>query len=444
MSGERITLADIPKPADDELLVVVGPTASGKTELAIQLAERFGGEVVSADSVQVYRGFDLGSGKPTAAERRRAPHHLVDVREPGDPLDAQQFAALADAAIADVRARGKVPVVCGGTYLWVRALVHGLAPAPPADAEVRARHAEIAKAEGRAALHAKLAAVDPESAARLAPNDLLRVSRALEIWETSGKPQSAWFAEHGFRAERHKARLIGVHRERDELDQRIAARTARWLAEGWVDEVRGLVERGFGGSRAMGSVGYRQVKEHLDGEDRRRRPGGRRGAGDAGVRAAAADVAAGRGGGVGGPPDGRRRREREEKRRQGWGLFDRGRSSRCRAAAWRGHLSRAGAEICTQCATHRAPPRALAEAERRRRPASRASFAVKPPPPPLFSFSSSPSPSRRSQQRHRIHVHHHPDVPVHPLDHLPQIREHRPQRGPVRRPQHHPEPEPPP
>ncbi len=256
---------DLAPPTPDELLVVVGPTASGKTELAVRLAERLGGEVVGADSVQVYRGFDVGSGKPTAEERRRAPHHLVDVADPLEPFDAQRFAALADQAIADIRARGRVPIVCGGTYLWVRALVRGLAPAPPADPAVRARHAAVAEAEGRAALHARLAAVDPESAARLAPNDFVRVSRALEVWELSGKPQSAWFAEHGFRATRHEARLVGVARPREEIDRRIEARTARWLAEGWVDEVRDLVARGYGEARAMGSVGYRQIQEHLAG-----------------------------------------------------------------------------------------------------------------------------------------------------------------------------------
>jgi tRNA dimethylallyltransferase len=254
------------RPGDDALCVVVGPTASGKTELAIRLAERFGGEVVSADSVQIYRRFDLGSGKPTAEERARAPHHLVDVADPLEGWDAQRFTAAADAAVADIRARGRVPVVCGGTFLWVRALVLGLAPAPPADEGVRARHAAIAEAEGRAALHARLAAADPESAARLAPNDFVRVSRALEIWELSGKPQSAWFAEHGFRSKRYRATLVAPHRARDEIDRRIEARTARWLAEGWVDEVRALIADGYGEARAMGSVGYRQVKEHVEGK----------------------------------------------------------------------------------------------------------------------------------------------------------------------------------
>jgi tRNA dimethylallyltransferase len=263
--GAHDLLSTIAPPEPDELLVVVGPTASGKTELAVRLAERFDGEVVSADSVQVYRRFDVGSGKPTPDERRRAPHHLVDVADPLEAFDASRFALLADQVIGDIRARGRVPVVCGGTFLWVRALLHGLAPAPPADAEVRARHAALAEVEGRAALHARLASVDPESAARLAPNDFVRVSRALEIWETSGKPQGAWFAEHGFRAERYRARLLAALREREELDRRIATRVARFLASGWVDEVRTLVADGFGEARAMGSVGYKQVKEHVEG-----------------------------------------------------------------------------------------------------------------------------------------------------------------------------------
>lgn len=256
----------IDRPRDDQLLVVVGPTASGKTELAIRLAEQLGGEVIGADSVQIYRRFDIGSGKPTALEQGRAQHHLVDVADPLESFDAQRFAELGEKAIADIRARGRVPIVCGGTFLWVRALVLGLAPAPPADAEVRARHAALVEAEGRAALHARLAEVDKESAERLSPNDYVRVSRALEIFELSGKPQSAWFAEHGFRTARHEGIFVGVERAREEIDERILARTKRWLETGWVDEVRGLIEAGFGTARAMGSVGYKQVNEHLEGK----------------------------------------------------------------------------------------------------------------------------------------------------------------------------------
>jgi tRNA dimethylallyltransferase len=256
----------IEAPAGDELLVVVGPTASGKTELALRLAEAHAGEVVGADSVQIYKGFDIGSGKPTAGEQARARHHLVDIADPLSPVEAQRFAELAEAAVADIRARGKRPVVCGGTFLWVKALVWGLAPMPGASPELRAEHARFAETEGRAALHARLAAVDPESAGRLAPNDLVRVSRALEVLALSGKTMSAWQKEHGFREQRHRARLVAVGRSPGELDARIAARTDDWLARGWVDEVRSLVEWGYGQARAMGSVGYREVLAHVQGE----------------------------------------------------------------------------------------------------------------------------------------------------------------------------------
>ncbi|MFO7177201.1 MAG: tRNA (adenosine(37)-N6)-dimethylallyltransferase MiaA [Pseudomonadota bacterium] len=243
----------------EPLIVVVGPTASGKTDLAIELAERFDGEIVSADSVQIYRHFDIGSGKPSADERARVPHHLIDAAEPDAPLDAARFAELAETAIDSIRARGKRPIVCGGTFLWVRALVYGLAPAPPADPEVRARHAERAEREGRAALHAELKRVDPESAARLAPNDFVRVSRALEVYELTGVPLSRFQAEHGFRVPRRRVHLVGVRRTREELDDRIRARIERMLDAGWIDEVRSLLERGYGQTRPMGSVGYRQV-----------------------------------------------------------------------------------------------------------------------------------------------------------------------------------------
>ena len=246
-----------------ELLCVVGPTASGKSALGLALAEELGGEIVSADSMQIYRGFDIGTGKPTADERARVPHHLLDVAEPFESWDAARWAEVAAATIDDIRARGRVPIVCGGTFLWVRALIYGLVEAPRGDEALRARHRALCEAEGRAALHARLAQVDPTSAARLAPNDFVRVSRALEVFELSGTPLSQLQAAHGFRAPRFEARLLGVQRERAEQDDLIERRVRAMLAAGWVDEVRELTARGFGASRVMQSVGYRQVFEAL-------------------------------------------------------------------------------------------------------------------------------------------------------------------------------------
>jgi tRNA dimethylallyltransferase len=245
--------------SDDRLWVVVGPTASGKTSLAIELCEKHDGEIVSADSVQVYRHFEVGTGKPSPDERARARHHLIDVIEPSEPMDAARFAELAELAIADIVARGKRPIVCGGTFLWVRALIHGLVPAPPADPELRARHHARVAEVGRAGLHADLARVDPEAAQRLAPNDFVRVSRALEVYELTGVGMSEWQAQHGFKTSRYAARLLGVRRDKDELDLRIRARCQAMLAAGWVDEVRALLLRGYQDSRPFASVGYKQV-----------------------------------------------------------------------------------------------------------------------------------------------------------------------------------------
>jgi tRNA dimethylallyltransferase len=253
-------------PGGAELVCVVGPTAAGKSAFALDLAEMRNGEIIGADSVQVYRRFDIGSGKPDQAERQRAPHHLIDVFDPLEPVDAMKYAVMARAAIEDVRRRGKLPIVCGGTYLWVRALLYGLAPMPPADPAVRARHEADAKAHGRAALHQRLRDVDPESAARLSPNDLVRVSRALEVFEITGRPMSAWQREHGFKTRLYDATLVGVRRPVADLSARIAERTRRFLAAGWIDEVRELVRLGFREARAMSSVGYRQVLAHVDGE----------------------------------------------------------------------------------------------------------------------------------------------------------------------------------
>ena len=265
------TLADrllrsLQPTADGELLVIVGETASGKTPLALEIARRVGGEVIGADSVQVYRGFDVGSGKPTRDELAGVPHALIDVAGPLEAFDAGRFISLADEAIAAAHAAGRVPIVCGGTFLWVRALIFGLAQAPSAPPEVRAAlQADVAR-EGSPALHARLAAVDPSSASRLHPNDAVRIVRALEVHQTTGKTLSAWQSEHGFRTVRHRARLVAIAHEREAIEARIARRVDAMLAAGWIDEVEALIAKGYGEARAMSAVGYAQVRAHVRGE----------------------------------------------------------------------------------------------------------------------------------------------------------------------------------
>lgn len=271
MSAADATVAaarvlEVARAAPERLVCIVGPTASGKTALAFEVCRALGGEVISADSVQLYRGFDIGSGKPTAAELAEVPHRLVSTHDPLAPIDAAAWARLALAEIEDVRARGKVPIVCGGTFFWVRALVIGLAEAPAADPAIREAHRVFAAEHGRPALHARLIEIDPESARRLHPNDVVRVSRALEVFELSGRPLSSFQAEHGFRTRRFDAAMFALRHDNEALTARIAARVDAWLAGGWLDEVRGLLAAGYGEARAMGSVGYAEVRAHLSGE----------------------------------------------------------------------------------------------------------------------------------------------------------------------------------
>ena len=266
--GDLAALATTAGPADSQpapIVAFVGPTASGKTELAIALAERVGGEIVSADSVQVYRRFDVGSGKPTVDELGRARHHLVGILDPLEPIDAAAYADLAHRAVVDIRSRGKLPIVCGGTFLWVKALLQGLADAPPADETVRARHRNVVETSGRPELHRRLALVDAKAAARLHPNDQVRVSRALEVFERTGETMSALQERHAFRSVRLPSRLVARRWSPEELTARIERRVEGWLEAGWIDEVRGLRDAGYGCARAMGSVGYREVMAHVEG-----------------------------------------------------------------------------------------------------------------------------------------------------------------------------------
>ncbi|MBH24182.1 MAG: tRNA (adenosine(37)-N6)-dimethylallyltransferase MiaA, partial [Myxococcales bacterium] len=198
------------------MVVIGGPTAAGKSGLAMALAERLGGELVSADSAQVYRGMDIGTAKPTAEEQRRVPHHLVDVVDIDEEFDAGRFVELADAAIADIRARGRLPIVVGGTGMYLRALMYGLADAPPADPELRVALQGRIAAEGSAALHGELAEVDPDAAAKIHPNDAVRIVRALEVYQLTGEPISAHQRAHAVhdRPPRHEALQVVVAPER--------------------------------------------------------------------------------------------------------------------------------------------------------------------------------------------------------------------------------------
>ena len=242
------------------LIVVVGPTASGKTALACYLAERLSAEIVSADSQQCYRGLDAGTAKPTAAERARAVHHLVDVAEPENQLDAAAFVRLADAALADIAARGKRALVVGGTGLWIRALVHGLVDAPGASPEFRAALREELSVRGAPALHARLREVDPESAARIGENDRVRIERALEVHALSGRKLSELQAEHAFAERRHETLTFFLDPPRELLHGRIAARTGVLFASGALErETRWLlerIERVPAASKALKIIGY--------------------------------------------------------------------------------------------------------------------------------------------------------------------------------------------
>jgi tRNA dimethylallyltransferase len=245
------------------VLAILGPTGVGKTRLAVALAERWTIEVVSVDSRQVYRGMDIGTAKPTAAERRAVRHHLVDVVEPDDPYDAGRFARAAAAAIEDIRARGRWPVLVGGTGLYYRALVRGLLPRPPADRTLRAALLAEARAAGPEALHRRLQGLDPDTAGRLHPRDAVRVSRALEVALQSGRPAErrgagAWDAPGPARPYRVVA--VGLTAPRAALYAALDARVDRMLAEGLLEEVRGLLARGFPSSLpAMQGIGYRHL-----------------------------------------------------------------------------------------------------------------------------------------------------------------------------------------
>jgi tRNA dimethylallyltransferase len=252
------------------LVVIVGPTGAGKTRLSLALAERVGGEVVSADSQQVYVGMDIGTGKVTAAERARVRHHLIDIVEPDAEMTAARFVDLADRAIEDITARKRPVIVCGGTGLYVRALLLGLFAGPPASPEIRAELAAL----GPAALHAELTRVDPQAAAKIDPNDEKRMIRALEVYRLTGETMSAHQAKHDHRSlpMRYPTRLVGVNPEREALYRNIDARVDQMIEQGLEAEVAALRERGFVPPlRSQQAIGYAELHDVHDGRVERAR-----------------------------------------------------------------------------------------------------------------------------------------------------------------------------
>ena len=254
-------------------IAVMGPTASGKTAAAIALAQQLDGEIVSVDSALVYRGLDIGSAKPDAAERAQAPHHLLDLCDPWLVFSAAEFATAARRAVDDIVARGKLPILAGGTGLYFRALLEGLSPMPPADEATRAQLSAEAAERGWAALHSDLAKIDPQAAARIHATDPQRIQRALEVHRLTGQPISHWQRQPGEgRLPLRTLKLVLAPQDRAVLHRRIEQRFDAMLAQGFLDEVQAL--RALPAMAAVPSpldlpavraVGYRQAWEFLDG-----------------------------------------------------------------------------------------------------------------------------------------------------------------------------------
>ena len=244
-------------------ILLAGPTASGKSAVALALAEAIGGEIISVDSMQVYRGLDLGTAKPTAAERRQVPHHLIDVAELTEAFDSAKYLALAHAAVDDIRQRGRVPILCGGTGLYFNVWLNGLGDSPPPDAALRAE----LEAKPLPELLDELARQDPVTFDEIDLNNRRRVVRAVEVIRLTGRPFSLQRAAWPERAPALAGRSFGLLRHREDLHRRINRRVDEMFAAGLIEETRGLLARGLEGNRtALQAIGYRQVVEHLRGE----------------------------------------------------------------------------------------------------------------------------------------------------------------------------------
>jgi tRNA dimethylallyltransferase len=252
------------RPARIAVGFIVGPTGAGKSALAMTVAERANCEIVNADSRQFYRGMDLGTAKPSRDDRRRVPHHLIDVRDPDQSLDVAEFAQLARAAIEEIAARGRNPLVVGGSGLYLRVIRGGIFRGPAASPEIRDRLAKVAAEQGVPYLHHRLREHDPESANRIGVNDLYRIVRALEVFELTGETISTHQHRHRFADLGYDTLTIGVEVERKKLYEAIDARFDAMVAAGLVEEVRALIQAGYSPEKPpLSTIGYKQIAAYL-------------------------------------------------------------------------------------------------------------------------------------------------------------------------------------
>jgi tRNA dimethylallyltransferase len=256
-------ITDRPKT---KVVVICGPTGVGKTTAAIKAAKIFNGEIIGADSMQIYRHMDIGTAKPSPQEQSMVPHHMIDVVDPDENFNAEQFARLAGAQVLKLHSRGITPFVVGGTGLYIKALIHGLFQSLPSDPEIRLQLKELSNTRGTPFLHSRLSECDLQAAERIHVNDTFRIIRALEIYETTGKPISEFQREHGFAVEKFEALKIGLHAERDILYDRINRRVDAMIAAGFRNEVERLLGMGFSPHlKAMQAIGYRHMTDFLQG-----------------------------------------------------------------------------------------------------------------------------------------------------------------------------------
>lgn len=246
------------------VVLLAGPTAVGKTSLSLELAKRLSGEIVNADSMQVYRYMDIGTAKPSAAERSAIAHHLIDVADPDEPFDAAMYLDLARPVIDRIISRGNVPIVVGGTGLYMKVLTRGICSGPPADSRIKEELSREEESSGLGELYERLSRIDPDAASRIHPHDRQRIHRALEVFRLTGIPISSHQKSHGFEEAILPAVKVFVFREREELYTRINSRVEEMMARGFDGEVKRLLEMGYGPDlKPMQSLGYRQMALHL-------------------------------------------------------------------------------------------------------------------------------------------------------------------------------------